>query len=143
MGTKGFKAPELEDFKPYTGEKVDIFAAAVMLFMILTKHPPFQSTEKSDNFYKLLRENKLHIFWKAHSRGKPDGFFSEEFINLFSSLIAFDPEERPTIAQIRAHPWISAGPIATHEEIVIEFTQRKERMRPGVQKNLQKESDDE
>lgn len=41
LGTPGYQAPEILLNKPYEGEKVDIFAAAVILFIMVSGHPPF------------------------------------------------------------------------------------------------------
>jgi serine/threonine protein kinase len=32
---------------------------------------------------------------------------SQEFKDLMVALFAYDPEKRPTIEQIRSHPWMS------------------------------------
>jgi len=41
--------------------------------------------------------NKSEVFWKAHSKTKPNGkdFFSKEFKELVTSMLALDPNQRP------------------------------------------------
>ena len=92
LGTVGFKAPEIEDGKEYSGAEVDIFAAAVMLFIMMTQHPPFASSKLDDPYYKCIRHGRADIFWRSHQRTKAVNFFSEHFINLFTRLIAADPQ---------------------------------------------------
>jgi len=41
LGTAQYKAPELHLGKKYTGEGNDLFAAAVILFTMVSQRPPF------------------------------------------------------------------------------------------------------
>jgi serine/threonine protein kinase len=41
IGTPGYMAPEILDKQPYQGQVVDLFACGVILFIMLTQHPPF------------------------------------------------------------------------------------------------------
>jgi len=80
-------APEIHARKPYNGASVDLFASGIILFIMFTQHPPFTRAEPSDPFYRLLCANRADLFWKAHSKNKPEGFFSEEFKNLITSML--------------------------------------------------------
>lgn len=73
-------APEIHLNKPYNGTQVDLFATAIILFIMLTGHPPFMKADQKDPYYKLIITGKHNVFWKAHSRNKPGGekFFSPE-----------------------------------------------------------------
>jgi len=64
------------------------------------------------------------MFWKAHERKRPEGFFSNSFKDLIQQMIAFDPNERLTILGIASHPWVK-GQICTHGEIIHEFSERQ------------------
>lgn len=91
-------APEIHMKRPYTGASVDLFASAIILFIMFTQHPPFTKGEPSDAFYKFICANRADIFWKAHSQNKPAGFFSEEFKDLITSMLQFDPSKRLSMA---------------------------------------------
>lgn len=56
-GTRGYMAPEIHDRKKYNGTKVDIFAAATILFILVAKHPPFVEGIATDPHYKLIVAN--------------------------------------------------------------------------------------
>ena len=43
LGTKMYMAPEIHLAKPYTGPGVDLFASAIILFIMLSQQPPFNS----------------------------------------------------------------------------------------------------
>jgi hypothetical protein len=40
--------------QPYEGAKIDIFAAGVILFIMVARHPPFAMSVPSDPFYKFI-----------------------------------------------------------------------------------------
>ena len=126
LGTESYMAPEIHARRQYIGSSVDLFASAIILFIMVTQHPPFTRAEPSDPFYRLLCANRADLFWKAHAKNKPGNmeFFSEEFRNLITSMLQFDPAHRLTMADVKAHPWLQ-GPVPTLEQIQIEFAQRK------------------
>lgn len=105
LGTRGYMAPEIASNLPYFGVSVDIFAAGVNLFIMKAGHPPFSSTELKDPFFLLLCQSNYNKFWQLHSRGKTDDFFSDEFKNLINFMLHPDPVKRPSIGEIKAHPW--------------------------------------
>jgi serine/threonine protein kinase len=89
LGTESYMAPEINLKRAYQGASVDLFASGIILFIMITQHPPFTKAIPDDPYYKLICINKLDIFWKAHSRNKPggEGFFSAEFIDMISSML--------------------------------------------------------
>jgi len=93
---------------------VDIFASGVILFIMYAGNPPFEKATANDPYYKLIKEKKEDVFWKAHSRKRPNGFFSDQFKDLFSRMVAYEPSERITILQIATHPWVQQG-VCSHQ----------------------------
>jgi serine/threonine protein kinase len=85
LGTVGYMAPEQHLGREYKGEQVDIFALAVILFTMYSKHPPFNAASPKDQFYVALASKKYDLFWKKHSQFKKSGedFYSPEFRELF------------------------------------------------------------
>lgn len=63
--------------KKYNGTKTDLFAAGVMLFIMYSGSPPFESAQPADRVYNLIRNGNWKVFWNAHSKRKPQGFFTE------------------------------------------------------------------
>ncbi len=78
-------APEIHLGRKYQGEQVDVFALGVILFVMYSKHPPFNAATPQDPFYVALAGKNFLVFWKKHSEHKPEGdnFFSEDFKHLF------------------------------------------------------------
>ena len=90
-------------------------------------NPPFEKATPNDPYYKLIKDKRLDIFWKAHCRKRPAGFFSDTFKDIFSKMVAFDPAERPKIEDIAAHPWVRES-ICSHSEIKAEFGARQAKL---------------
>jgi serine/threonine protein kinase len=84
--------------KNYDGAKADIFAAGVILFIMYAGNPPFEKAAVNDPILQTYQIKKFHAtFWKAHSRRRPVNFFSDSFKDLFSRMVAYNVNERPTI----------------------------------------------
>jgi serine/threonine protein kinase len=105
LGTEGYKAPEVSS-RHYSGEKADIFSLGVVLFVMYAGSPPFEKADPRDYYYKMHVNKKQEAFWASHSKRRPIGFFSPAFIDLLNKMFAYKPEERPTLAEIRAHDWM-------------------------------------
>ena len=43
LGSPSYMAPEIHMGGSYDGEKIDLFAAAVILFLMIAGNPPFNS----------------------------------------------------------------------------------------------------
>lgn len=93
---------------------------------MVAQHPPFTTAQPTDPFYKCLAANRADIFWKTHSKNKPGGdkFFSEEFKDLVQSMLQLDPNHRPSIPEVLAHPWMANPDVPTAEEVYSEFLKR-------------------
>ena len=70
LGTAGYMAPEQHQKKPYEGEKIDIFAAGVILFVMVAAHPPFDKAIPRNSTYKFIGGGRNDLFWKAMSKNK-------------------------------------------------------------------------
>lgn len=61
-----------------------------------------------------------------HAEAEDEGkdIYSAEFKDLFQKLLSLKPSSRPSVQEIRDHPWMQ-GAVPTREEVVADFTQRK------------------
>ena len=119
-------APEIHARQPYNGPQVDLFASAIILFIMFSGTPPFTKADTKDPYYRLFCTNKVDTFWAAHQKHKQQkDFFPEDFKNLITTMLSYDPSKRLTIDQIRDHPWFK-GDILTMDALRKEFNKRKD-----------------
>jgi serine/threonine protein kinase len=104
LGTKNYCPPELLLDKPYYGVPNDVFCLGVLLFIIVTRKAPFCKASKIDPYYRYIYHNDFTGYWNALS--KSVGSISDEFKDLMVKLICYEPLNRLTIEEIKAHPWI-------------------------------------
>ena len=122
-GTEGYMAPEIIMRQSYSGEKVDIFAAGVLLFIMVAQHPPFRKAAATDGLYKMFR-NQNEVYWKKVAVGKPPGTFSDDLKKLINRMLSFNSNDRPTIAEIKSLMWFNEVDLSP-EEVRAEFAKRK------------------
>jgi serine/threonine protein kinase len=122
VGTEDYMAPELFVNSEYNGQVADLFGAGIILFMMVAQSKAFLKATASDNFYKNILCNKPEKFWKIHSHSIS---YSSDFKNLVTSLLASNPIHRPSISEIKEHPWFTKS-VPTKDEIKEEFARRKE-----------------
>lgn len=121
LGTKGYMAPEIHMGKAYEGPQVDVLAYGIIMFVALTQRPPFAEASPDDPHYRLLIGKREDMFWGAHAEAEGgEDIYSKEFKNLFEGCVAFNPKDRLTVAQIKAHPWMN-GKIPSAASIKAEF----------------------
>lgn len=117
-GTKGYLAPEVLKGKKYQ-QSVDIFAAGIILFITYAGFPPFNDAITTDWWWNRLdngwkeRANghlldrkkewsKHGLFWAAHERTRK---FPVDLKDFILKMLHPDPQQRPTIGDIRSKPW--------------------------------------
>lgn len=98
-GTKPYMAPEIHADKPYKGEAVDLFASAIILFIMVSGTPPFNQAKPDEYYYKYIYNNNWAKFWPYHYQGKPSkqNFYSDSFKDLIQSMLAYEPSKRFTL----------------------------------------------
>ena len=124
-GTTGYMAPEIYKQAEYVGSCVDIFAAGVLLFTMVTQRPPFNQATERDGFYKLILSNNFDRFWEKQERLNTEVTYSDEFKDLISSMLERDSHTRPSLAEVKETAWFK-GEVPTIGEIKTEFEEREE-----------------
>ena len=124
LGTDGYMAPEIVLGQAYSGQSVDLFAAAIILFTMITGRRPFERAHPHDpNYYALVTDPRK--FWRAHAREEEGrDIWSDEFKDLFVKMISFEPNLRPDFEDVRSHPWMM-GDIPSRVNMQDELYHRK------------------
>eukprot|EP01087_Luapelamoeba_hula_P023610 TRINITY_DN870_c0_g3_i1.p1 TRINITY_DN870_c0_g3~~TRINITY_DN870_c0_g3_i1.p1 ORF type:complete len:633 (-),score=116.84 TRINITY_DN870_c0_g3_i1:717-2615(-) len=92
-------SPEQIAGQCYSGEKIDIWGVGVILYRLLTGHPPFFNPNTQEMF-KAIQNTDYKI---------PDNL-SEEAKDLLQMILKANPDERPSCSKIMKHPWLK-GPV--------------------------------
>jgi len=122
-GTPSYMAPEiLQKNARYQGSKVDIWSAGVVLFIMMTGHPPFGSANRNDWWFQRVQFNQYDKFWSAHLRDCPD--IPQTFQEFINTILVADPAHRPTLKEIRDHPWMQ-GEVLSPQELHRELAELK------------------
>lgn len=127
LGTVCYMAPELHAKAPYNGKCVDIFAAGIILFILLSGHRPFDKGYFTNEDYLNIVKHNHEKFWFKIVKEKLKGnqIFSKNFQNLVNFMFAFDPTKRPSLVEIQNHRWYRETKPAVREDVVRELEARK------------------
>ncbi len=98
-GTPNYIAPEVL-FGKASGHsfEADIWSLGVIIYTLLIGMPPFQK-KKVEEIYKQIELNK-YIF-------PPNNTLSSEAIDLIMRLLTTNPNDRPTLQQIKEHKFLN------------------------------------
>lgn len=102
-GTQIYMAPEIAQKLEYSGDKADIFSLGVTLFTLTVGMFPFSQSTPEDPYYKFLVAKDYLGYWQlleVHDHSK-------EFKDLFQRLTMYSPDERISMEEILAHPWVT------------------------------------
>ncbi|KAL4925548.1 kinase-like domain-containing protein [Aspergillus undulatus] len=97
-GTVGYTAPEIVKDERYS-KSVDMWALGCVLYTLLCGFPPFYDESIQVLTEKVARGQYTFLspWWDDISKSAKD---------LISHLLTVDPDERYTIKQFLAHPWV-------------------------------------
>ena len=104
VGTINYMAPEIISQKPYDGIKSDIFSLGQLLFNLVTGRHGFKIAKENDPLYSLIRQQNYTEYWNRPEIAQLN--LSDSFKNLFVKMVAFNPNERPTIDEILNSEWM-------------------------------------
>jgi len=102
-GTMTYMAPEIKEGLVYDGKQTDVFSAGVILFIVVLGIFPFKEAKKDEYFYALLHNKKHDKYWKKVGGEN----LSDDFKDLISKIFSYDGKRRPTIEDIKKHPWMN------------------------------------
>lgn len=106
-GTQSYMAPEIRGGRVYNGKQTDIFSFGVVLFTLIVGFFPFSEAKQDDQFYNFLTSGPRDSngINEAYWRTLKASHLSTEFKDLMQRIFSEDGSLRPTIEQIKEHPW--------------------------------------
>ena len=103
-GTIQYECPEMWEIGKYTGVEADIFSLGVLLFNLISTKCGFGKATNNDPYYSLII-NGNYIQYFDIFKNIINVELSENFKDLYTKMIAYEPKNRPIIEEILAHPW--------------------------------------
>ena len=107
FGTLPYAAPEVVDNIPYDGCKADIFSLGVTLMNLSFNYPGLTEASQSCGLYKNIISNQIEKYFLLLNEFIKDDI-SKEFKELFIWMVAYHPENRPSIQEILSHNWFKS-----------------------------------
>ena len=124
VGSSYYCSPEILEGKSYDGDKADIFSIGALLFVLMTKNFAFDEAIIDNNsfiikkiLYKIIQTKQYDKYWELLERYFNIKNLSPNFKNLFLKMVAYNPEERPTIEEIRNDKFMSDITNASEEKL--------------------------
>ena len=110
QGTCGkwiYMSPEIyKNQKAFDGFAVDMWAAGVILFLMLTGFPPWERACQTDERFRYMTAGYLVQMLTEWDLG-----LSSDAMDLLQRMLFLDPKDRLSLDQVRAHPWMVNGPM--------------------------------
>jgi len=108
QGTCGkwiYMSPEIyRNEEPFDGFAVDMWAAGVILFLMLTGFPPWERACRTDERFHYMSGGYLVQMLTEWEIG-----LSSDAMDLLQRMLFLDPKDRLSLEQVRAHPWMING----------------------------------
>jgi serine/threonine protein kinase len=96
-GTLDYLAPEMVLYQPHT-QQVDIWCLGILAYELLTGKPPFEAADQNDTYKRIKAET---VQWPHRVQ------ISNEARSFVESMLVKAATERPTLVELRSHPWLA------------------------------------
>jgi len=102
-GKHNYMSPEvMANNEPFDGFAIDLWAAGVILYIMLTGFPPYDQANRTDQRFELIVTGRL-----MEQLRNWDINLSDEAGDLMQNMLQLHPKNRLTLAQVLAHPWVT------------------------------------
>ena len=101
-GKPNYISPEILQNTTFDGFSVDIWAAGIVLFIMLVGLPPFEWASMDDPRFRLICRGGLKQLVDQWQRP-----ISLEAVDLLQQIFREDPRDRPSLFQIMQHPFLN------------------------------------
>ena len=106
-GKHNYMSPEVfANTEPFDGFAIDLWAAGVILYIMLTGFPPYDQASRTDQRFDLIVNGRL-----VDQLRNWDIVLSDEVGDLLQCMLVLDPRDRLNLAEVMGHPWVTTGPV--------------------------------
>ena len=118
VGTEGYNPPEITKKERYEPKPVDIFMAGISLLLMVTAKPILWKDASSKAYTMFFNDKQSSKKFWEHFRSPASltNPLSEQLQDLLTGMLLADARQRPTIEEVRQHPWLQ-GQTATAAEV--------------------------
>ena len=106
-GKHNYMSPEVfANTDSFDGFGIDLWAAGVILYIMLTGFPPYDQASRTDQRFDLIVKGRLVnqlASWGIRLTGEAG--------DLLQSMLVLDPRDRLTLAEVMSHPWVATGEV--------------------------------
>jgi serine/threonine protein kinase len=114
-GKPNYISPEvLKSEEPFDGFAIDLWATAVILFIMLVGLPPWEFAREEDPRYRMVVRGGLTRMLASWDRE-----ISPEATDLLQRMLREDPRQRLSLVEVQDHAWLAhsdPAPQAAAEE---------------------------
>ena len=101
-GKPNYISPEImKSEEPFDGFAIDLWASAVILFIMLIGLPPWEFAKDEDPRYRIVVKGGLEKMLR--SWGRP---VSPLATDLLQKMLREDPRQRLSLVEVKDHPWV-------------------------------------
>mmetsp|Transcript_96216 Transcript_96216/g.206506 ORF Transcript_96216/g.206506 Transcript_96216/m.206506 type:complete len:364 (-) Transcript_96216:180-1271(-) len=107
-GKPNYRAPEVKLGRPYSAKKADSYACGALLYTLVVGSYPFQGTDVASS-YLFMTEGDGEICDRLGPQLRElglEGQVSPGLLDLLEQLLAQRPEQRASVEEALAHPWL-------------------------------------
>lgn len=110
MTNPQFVAPELLKDEPFDGYAIDLWAAGIILFIMLLGNdgPLFAAPLPEDRKFKeiSIRANLKVVLQRWNENNQHKHAVSDDARDLLQKMLRAEPKDRLSLAQVRQHAWV-------------------------------------
>lgn len=104
-GKHNYMSPEIfANTAAFDGFSIDLWAAGVILYIMLTGFPPYDQASRADQKFDIIVRGDLVRQLEDWGIN-----LSQDAGDLLQSMLQLDPRDRLTLAEVMSHPWVING----------------------------------
>jgi len=104
-GKPNYISPEvLKSEEPFDGFAIDLWATAVILFIMLVGLPPWEFARDEDPRFRMVARGGLARMLRSWNRE-----ISPDAADLLQRMLKEDPRERLSLCEVKDHRWVVAS----------------------------------
>jgi len=104
-GKMNYMSPEIfANTAPFDGFSIDVWAAGVILYIMLTGFPPYDQASRADQKFDIIVRGDLVRQLEDWGIN-----LSQDAGDLLQSMLQLDPRDRLNLAEVMSHPWVVNG----------------------------------